>query len=193
MPVLLIVKTPSRKEAHMVIGLMKKGWRTKSKVSTEQFSGLLSNALYCAASYRDSEDLYEVVGLGEGLATPDQWATYFKLMQDEFARLHSPMEQLSSIAPDDARLGDVHFRAIGFLRGFLQIQELNMGIMVGQAQKNERLIQKSIRDLDGWERTVEEVRGDFARDLHKLSVQHPALYQQLGLSSHALGALRLMG
>ena len=83
--------------------------------------------------------------------------------------------------------------AIGFLRGFLQIKELNMGIMVGQAQKNDRLIQKSIRDLDGWERTVEEVRSDFARDLRQLDVQHPTLYQQLGISKLTLWALGLMG
>lgn len=138
----------------MVMKALKLGWRTKPKVETNDYVQELSTILKMVASpnSHDASDLAIVL---------------------------AALRRFESVSPQDARLGDVHVRAIGYVRGFLKVEDLRLTWQQKIANGNRNAASKDFTAIKQWQATLEEVTMELIQSLRVLSSTHPDLYRQI--------------
>lgn len=140
----------------MVFRLLKAGWRTKKKMPTDDFARLLSSALGITAKSEDPSPI-------------------------ERQHLRTYLEQLEAVAPADPHLTDIHVRAVGYIRGYLKVQDLQAAWQSSRQAGKSNEASKTFQEMKRWITTWEEVSGEFALARQELKTNHLALFEQLTL------------
>ena len=109
----------------MVFRMLKAGWRTKGKMPTDEYASVLASALAMTGRTEDPDPA-------------------------ERQRLRTQLERLESVVPDDPQLTEMHVRAVGYIRGYLKIQDVQALWQSQRQAGKSKEASKSFQELKHW-------------------------------------------
>ena len=176
----------------MVSRLLSWGWARRPSVAVEIYAVLLNDALNRAANYRASDVVARELGLGdESEPTVEQGQALLNELMLEFSSFQGSVERLEEIKPSPSELLELHMRAVGYLRGIIELKGRATAIMVALAQGKYQSVGKFQKESDHWLKVFPGVHGDFAKELHQVKSKQPQMYAALGIPEGVLDELNL--